>query len=66
MAADTKQGLCFRVPGSLRRRIERIGRRQLKSTSELAREAFREFAERREAEFNLPPLNGKREGKVAA
>ena len=63
MATDIKQGLCFRVPNSLRRRIERIGRIQLKSTSELAREAFREYAERREAELGLT-RNGK--AQVAA
>jgi predicted transcriptional regulator len=48
-----KHGLCFRVPNSLRRRIARIGKIQLKTTSEMAREAFREYAERRENELGL-------------
>lgn len=53
MATAANKGLCFRVPKSLRRRIDRIGKLQLKSTSELAREAFREYAERREAQLGL-------------
>lgn len=53
MAADNNKGLCFRVPKSLRRRINRIGELKLKSTSELAREAFLEYVQRRESELGL-------------
>lgn len=53
MATDMKSGVCFRVPKSLRRRINRIGKLKLKSTSEMARDAFLEYAQRREAELNI-------------
>lgn len=59
-------GICFRVPRSFRRRIDRLGEIQLKSISEMAREAFREYAARREVELGLPPAkNGNGKAMVA-
>lgn len=44
----------LRVPPSLRKRLDRIGKLKLKSTSEMAREALREYAERHEGGTNTP------------